>query len=703
MARTGAEPWGGASAYAAREPIAATDRARDARAQLTPAQLAWIAALPCALLTAAAVALLGPLVGHLAFAPHGERLWFGDASFSFGQPEPTKHGRFAVATLGPALLAATVLAGARRPPRLSVAATRALVTASQVLLVAAVALVTAKQWHVVYVDSFPPGWRIFTPRTLAVAGALVALALLALRARAAPRALARLEASSRAVRAICWSVAALATVVWLLPALTTDATVGAGPFPDLPPWAMGDTLAILDGRTPLVDFHAIYGQLWAYAAAVPMRALGETITVFSLVMVSVSALALLAVHATLRRVIRSPALALAAYLPLLATSLFALAVPHGYPLRWRMSNAGIYSVWPMRYAGPLLLLWLTARHLRGERPRRAWGLFLLAGLVVVNNLEFGVGALVATALALVCVPAAWSRAALRRLALEALAGLLGAALLVSALTLVRAGALPRFGLLLEFPRLFGVLGLAAVPMPAVGFHLAFYATFAAAIATAATRLARGVSDAALTGLLVWSGVFGLAAGSYFDGRSDPLKLAALMPAWSLALVLLLVVTVRALGARGWRRPAPAELLVLLGFALAVCSLAQLPSPWHEARRLEAAGAQAYVEPEAHALIGRNAVRGEHVAVVLPMGARIAIELGMVDVSPYALVDEIGTRRQWRVLLDAMRAGHAHKLFVETSHFTGGNLRLLERAGISLRGREGRYTYLADATVPRRGR
>jgi len=519
------------------------------------------------------------------------------------------------------------------------------------------------------------------------------------RARPPARVLARLGSSSRVLRGACWAVAALATVVWLLPAVTTEGTIAAGPFPGLAPWAMGDTLAILNGRTPLVDFHPLYGTLWAYVAAVPMRAWGETITVFSLVMTGASALALLTVYATLRRVIRSPALALAAYLPLLATSLFAVAPPPGHPQAWRMSNAAVYSVWPMRCAGPLLLLWLTARHLRGERPRRAWGLFLLAGLVAINNVEFGVGALAATAVALACAPATWSRAALRRLALDTLAGLLGAVLLVTALTLVRGGALPRVALLLEFPRVFGVLGLTAVPMPTVGFHLTVYATIVAAIATAATRVARRAADSVLTGLLAWSGVFGLGASSYFAGRSDPLKLAALLPAWALTLVLLLVVTMRALGARGWRRPAPAELLVLLGFALAACSLAQLPAPWHEVSRLEAAGSARYAEPEARALVARNAVRGEHVAIVLPMGFRIAGALGMVDVSPYALVDEIATRGQWRTLLDAMRAGHAHKLFLETNDITPGQLRLLQRAGLSARGQEGAYSYLADETVP----
>jgi hypothetical protein len=669
---------------------------RASAARPTAGELAWLALLPCALLTAAAVLLLGPVVGRALLGAHGEQLWPHDAVYVFGHPEPVKHGRYLVALVGPVLLAAAVLVGARGRLRLRAEALRGLVLASQALLIAGIVAATVAQRRVAY-TSLPPAWRIFTPRAFAAAFAASALLALAPRTPRVARRLAWLRSDSPRLRLACLAVAVAATALWLLPAITTEASIAGSPFPDLPPWAMGDAYAILDGRTPLVDFHPLYGHLWGYLAAIPMTLLDAKIAVFSSVMASGSALALLAVYAILRRIAGSPPLVLALYLPFLATSLFVVATAGPGVV----SNSEIYSVWPMRYGGPLLLAWLTARHLDGAAPRRAWVLFLAGGLVAINNLEFGAGALAATLVAIACSPAAWSRAALRRLAASLLGGLLAAALLIALVTLVRAGELPRFGLLLEFPRLFGVLGLAELPLALVGFHLVIYATLAAALATAAVRVARRDPDVVLTGMLAWSAVFGLAAGSYFIGRSDGLKLAALMPSWALALLLLLVVTMRALAARDWRRPAPAELLVLLGFGLALCSLSQLPSPVHQLRRLRPAAVGAiYEQPDAHRLVARNARRGERVAIVIPMGHRIAYDLHLVNVSPYAMLDEIATRAQWRTLLAAIRAERAHKLFALTSHLAPEHRRALAAAGFSERAQIAQYSYWADGSVAR---
>src|SRR5689334_6751489 len=83
---------------------------------MSAAEAAWIAAVPCALATLAAVVLLGPAVGHAFLAPRGEALW--PPGIHPGRPEPAKHGRFVVALLGPVALAGAILVSARARPRL---------------------------------------------------------------------------------------------------------------------------------------------------------------------------------------------------------------------------------------------------------------------------------------------------------------------------------------------------------------------------------------------------------------------------------------------------------------------------------------------------------------------------------------------------------------------------------------------------------
>jgi hypothetical protein len=645
---------------------------------LEAGEVAWVALIPCAAAILAAIVVLGPPLGHVLreLGPQ-EQLWPREAPYVFGHPEPVKHARFAIALLGPALLALLVLGARRRPVRLDVRTVRVLVVTAELLTVAFVVVAVLGQNSFVF-PFHPRPWVVLHAKTLAGGPLLALLVLGAMRVPAVARWSARvLPVETRPRRAVCLALAALATIAWLLMAVNTDGTIGNAAFPDLPPWAMGDTLAIVDGRVPLVNFYVLYGLVWAYVAALPLYLFGVTIAAFSIAMTSVSALALLALYAVLRRVARSSLLALALYLPTLATGF--LSAPH---LPERPENASqVFSVWPMRYAGPYLLAWLTARHIDGASPRRAWPLFLVGGLVVVNNLEFGAGALLATTVAVVLARPPRSRAAVARLARGIAGGLLGALALVAAVTLARSGQLPKPGYLFEYPRTFGAMGLTAEPMPTAGLHLALYATFVAAIGTAVVRAARGERDRLLTSMLAWSGIFGLLAGSYFAGRSDIWKLTALFSAWAFALALLTIVVVGALAARSWRRPRIAELLVLAGFGVAAGSLHSLPAPWTQLARLrDTTSPPLYAEAAPARFIGARTHPGERVAILVPMGDRVARQLGLADVSPYAFIETLVSRRQWRKLIAAMRRERARALFAPSDLLVPAQRRLLARAG-----------------------
>ncbi len=398
-----------------------------------------------------------------------------------------------------------------------------------------------------------------------------------------------------------------------------------------------------------------------------MAVLGRTGLVYTLATTLMSFLALLGVYAVLRRIVRSSLPALGLFVPFLALG----------DVRHTMTLTG---TWPMRYGGAYLMAWLAARHLDGARPRRAWTLSLIGGLVAINDLEFGMAALLATVAALACArPPRSARAALR-MAGELAAGALGAVAIVVAGTLARAGVLPNPALLLEWPRIFSRLGWFTLPMPIAGLHLAIYATFAAAIAAATVRLLRGARDVLLTSMLAWSGVFGLLAGVYYVGRSDTVKLVSMFSAWGFALALLTIATVRALAAQGWRRPSLAQLLVLFGFALAICSIARAPSPVLQVRRLTARLPSPVYRQYAERFVRANTRPGERVAILLPMSYRIAYELGLDDVSPYGTQEALVTRWQIQTLVDQMHREHAHALFLKEGRISAPQLELLGREG-----------------------
>jgi hypothetical protein len=655
-----------------------TERATRRASVLRTGDVAWVAVLPCTLLTAALVALLGPPLGHAFLGPSDVTFW----PTTVPVPEPAEHGRYLLSLLGPALLAGAVLASVRRAPRASAATVRRLVLATQLALVAFVALCFLAQYDVI-VSAFRPQWeahvRYFTVPTLLVALALPATALALMRR---PRIAARVTAAVRetpAKRTLAALAAVLFTAAWLLTAVDADgslantATGVAGHIL----WSMDEPFAILNGRTPLVDFHAQYGQLVPYLAAGALALFGTSIGTFTITMALGSGLALLALYAVLRRIVRSSLLALGLFLPFVATGFFMRIGP----LEDRYGPANLFSLWPIRYGGPYLLAWLLARHVDRLAPRRAWALFLVAGFVLLNNPEFGAGALAALAVALVAVRPPRSRPAVLRLLGEAAAGLLGALGLVVLLTLVRSGSLPHLGWAVEFSKLYGNDGWALVPLPRVGIYLVVYVTFAAAIAVAAARVVRRAEDVVLTAMLAWSGVFGLIAGGYFAGRSHPQVLIDLFSPWALSLVLLTVVALRALAAREWRRPTLPELTVLFGFGLAVCSLAQTPTPWSQLDRIrDLAPRSIFRQSAAQAFVKQRTRAGEKVAILIPLGHRIAYDTGRVNVAPYASVESMPTTQQLERALATIRREGASKLFLTTQFTPEDEQEAIQQAG-----------------------
>jgi hypothetical protein len=655
----------------------AEGREASRRRLLAPEEVAWIAVLPCALVGLLAILALGPPLGHLLFrpVPPAEGLWPPGWFEASGRPEPVELGRYLVAAAAPVLAAALVLALARRPPALPAPLIRPLVLASQGLLAAFVALAFLGQRGVVFTERPLP--HVFGDGILLAAAALLLAGLLALRRPGVAARLAELARETPLRRRACLALAATAAVVWLLEGLLVDGLVEDQ---GVLAWTVDDAFAILDGRTPLVDYHLLYAKLLPYPAALTMAVLGKTTLVYTLLMLALSALALLGVYAIFRRILHSSTLALGLFVPFVALG----AVEH---------TMSLTAMWPMRYGGAYLMAWLAARAIE-RSGRRIWPLFAIGAVVAVNETEFGAAAVLAAMAAIACAhpPRTW-RAALRLVG-EAVGGVLAGLAAIALFTLIRSGALPDPALLDEWPRIFTRLGWFSLGMPPASLHLALYATFAAALLVVAVRLARDEPDVLLTGMLAWSGVFGLLAASYYAGRSDEIKLVSMLSAGAFALALLTIVAARGLAAQGWRRPSPAQLLALLGFALAACSIVHVPLPQHQISRLVDAPPGNY-RPRAEQFIAPLTQPHEHVAILMPMGHRFAYDLRLDNVFPYPTQDALVTRWQLDTTLDAIRRAHVHRIFLHVRITAPQQLAVLERAGFRPSGQQDEFLALED--------
>ncbi|MFL5817124.1 MAG: hypothetical protein ACJ76L_05930 [Conexibacter sp.] len=652
---------------------------------------------------AAIAYVLGPPLGGLAPSSDGYTFLEGVAA----HPEPTELTRYAILVFSPLLLSLATASAPRWFGRVSESASNLGVAASQAALVAVVVASIAAQYRYTFGDTYTLGqlppfrWRYFTPATLVVAllmASMLAGALTAHRMRRRAEALLRPE--SRRRRLLAGGVALGATAIWMLHAVHTDSEI-ANALQSL--WyhlqfPLDETFAVLNGRTPLVDFSAQYGSLWPFVTAVPMLVFGKTVLVFTVVLCLITTAALLAIYGVFRRVTDSATAALVLYLPFLATSMFRL----DGPLQDRLSPGSYYAAFPLRYAAPFFLAWLTARHIDRGRDRAvgAWLMFVVAGLAVLNNSDFGVPALAATLAALLWSAPRLTWASIGRFAAIVAAGVATAVALVATLTLVRAGALPQFGRLVDYARLYTVGGLALMPIPGVlGMHLLIFLTHTAAIAVATTRRLRGAPNRVLTGMLVWAGVFGLGAGSYYVGRSHPVGLGFQFSAWGLSLALLTVVAARELAGRRLRPTAVSAFIVLFGFGVMVCSLAQAPTPWGQIERLTTAHVPTENQPDVQPLVpsrspqvrrfvasladGRDHYvykRGAPVAILLTTGHRIADAYGVVNVSPYTGIDSLLTVQRIETMLDALRAAGGNTLILPNPASSITLYRTLARRG-----------------------
>jgi hypothetical protein len=236
--------------------------------------------------------------------------------------------------------------------------------------------------------------------------------------------------------------------------------------------------------------------------------------------------------------------------------------------------------------------------------------------------------------------------------------------LLSALTLLRAGSLPQLDLLAHYGRVFVSGGYGNIALAGLGWHVALTLTFVAAVALAAVRVASGETDRLLTAMLAWAGVFGLGASVYFYAyRSYPDVLINLFSIWALTLALLVVAVVRA-ARTGGRAPALAGLLVLFGFGLAACSVAQFPAPWRQVERIASEGAgRPLVLSELVEIVAARTRPGEAVLVLAPVGHRVAREAGVANVNPYPGFGQMPAREQLDEALASLEEAGGRTVFV----------------------------------------
>ena len=459
------------------------------------------------------------------------------------------------------------------------------------------------------------------------------------------------------------ATAALLTACWLLPSIFRAQNLGrADPYVTFHlQFTFDEFVSVVNGRTPLVNYTDQYASLLPFLVWPVLSLGGAQVGVFTVTMCVLTFVALLCVERALALVTRNEILALALYVPFLASSLFFI-IRGSEPFNW----ASYYAVFPVRYLGPYVLFWMCTRHIRGFRPHGSVVVFVCAGFVVLNNVEFGLPALLA-AFVVVLTGAERTAAGIGRVVRNLLAGFVIAFAAVSVLTLLRAGQLPKLGMLTYFARLFGEGGYGLIATPLGGLYMVVDMTFGAAVLMGALRYRARAPDKTLTAALLYSGILGLGAGNYYMGRTHPAGLVVLFSIWAISVALLALLALRAVAAN--RVGARLSSLALVGSALlslgvAGTSIAQFPKPWTELRRITTSTPvpAPYAIGAAVAFVRRTSHRGEPVLLLAPLGHQIAIDAHVENIASVSNPINLLTYEQLAEALASLKATQGTRIY-----------------------------------------
>jgi hypothetical protein len=478
---------------------------------------------------------------------------------------------------------------------------------------------------------------------------------------------------------LAWLVAGGWTLARLLESVFTERSLAtAQPVDTLYhlPFQMGEFAAAVNGRVPLVDFRSQYENLMALVLRPVFGLVGFNVTSFTCAMAALSLIGFLLVYRVFVRVAGSPWVGLLLYVPWVGVSLANMDPDSSV----RRSAFSYYAVGPIRYLGVFVLAYGTAWYLAAPRLRRLAAVSCVAGLVVLNNLDFGVPAAAGLWLTAVLFPPP-GRARIRQTLRGSGVALGSAALTVAAYwVIVRLawGSWPQAGALTEYQRAFAVFGFNMLAMPDVGLHWILYATFMTAVLYAVfvryseSAAAFSCRRRQSTGMLAYGGVAGLGSAAYYVGRSHPAVLVTLFAAWAFVAVLLThrvvgeVCAAQKSSREGGYSVYAIPVATLLGlWGCLMPFVLEVPNVRAEVERLwHPHGGPVDLRP-AHlvTLVNKYVHKGEPAVILYPDGHWLAIRASVRNLSPFAHPDSVLLRAQLGPVFESIQRLPRHHRYV----------------------------------------
>lgn len=475
------------------------------------------------------------------------------------------------------------------------------------------------------------------------------------------------------------SIAAIVTAIFLLPSLQTSNTIDFT-LPHLSnhlPYQLDEFAAAINGRTSLVDFFPQYQNLSPYLLSKVFDLIKLSIGSYTAVMAILSWFSLLLVYKVFSSF--SGQYALLLYFPFLGLSFFPQVVVGAE----RATNFTYFSLGPMRYFGPWAILYLLSSYLQKPSIKRLTLLFLVSSVAVLNNLDFSFPALVGAAIAVLLthkedlVPE-WTFT-FKTLSILS-ASLISVFATFAIFTWFKSGEFPHWEQILLFQKTFALFGFFMMPMPNFGLQHLVYLTLMAALVAGFAQNAKVYTmllqpERQLSGLLIFSGIYGLGAGMYYVGRSHPWTLIAIYPLAGFALMLLCWASFHCMKrtkATIITQPFTfaghivSGLLLGLGYFSALISWSDIPSPATQLARLNKVGI-VFNEAQGNLVsaLKSNTALGEAVIITYPYSHLLALNAGVQNLLPYSQNGSIILKSQIDKIIYTIKFHRIRKVFGES--------------------------------------
>jgi len=451
--------------------------------------------------------------------------------------------------------------------------------------------------------------------------------------------------------------------------------------------------SVLIGKTPLVNLFPQYCNLLGLLLLPVFKIFGIGPFSFTLAMTGLSALGLMLVFATLRKLTGRSLIAMLLFVAFIGIAEYEPSY----------GSFQYMALWPIRCFGPSVAFYFLSRYLDRPGTRSAFVLFIVAVSVALNNLEFGLPALVGVTAAYFAtagesVVPSWSE--LRRMVPPFVGAVFSVVFGYIGLCFLRTGEIPNFKYLVFYQKIFGLYGLMSLPTPHRGLQWVFYLTYVGAVLFAIyliefkeppfadhePKVARQTRLNA--GLLLFTGIYGAGSLMYYVNRSHPLVLEGLFCVWGLCFAVIVSVLYSSFysllgSALKWLCAVP---LLILSFTYALCltPLVRIPNPVKEMGRFKIHDDFPTVRRQAMTeYLLAHTTPHENIAMMIHTANGVLEATQLVDVVPFPHPGAMMLKSQVRQSMDAINQFKVRKVF-GAAQYLGNFHDLFRESGFKLK-------------------